>query len=126
MWAVLRFWMYSQVEASGVRKRFWDWALPEICNGPNRSVAPACRGNPPPPPATRPARKINPRRRYVMPAVGARARAASEMNRPLAWSRLVAWSDLGSQARIALREPRPAVLARGVPDQLVPSRHAKQ
>ena len=67
MWAVLRFWMYSQVEASGVRKRFCDWALPEICNGPNRSVAPACRGDTPNPLATSPARTINHRRRYVMP-----------------------------------------------------------
>src|SRR5262249_14354617 len=56
MWAVLRFWMYSQVEASGVRKRFCVWALPEICKGPKRSVAPACRGETPTPPATKPAR----------------------------------------------------------------------
>src|SRR5262249_15287608 len=68
MCAVFRFWMYSHVEASGVRKRFCDCALPETWRSPNRSVARADRGETPSPTVvTSPARTITHRRRYVMP-----------------------------------------------------------
>src|SRR5262245_5533309 len=67
MCAVFRFWMYSQVEASGVRNWFLDQALPETGNGTNRSVALASRGDRPNPLATSPARIIHHRRRYVTP-----------------------------------------------------------
>src|SRR5262249_34136114 len=69
MCAVFRFWMYWQVEASGVRTRFWDWALPDTWRSPNRSVARADRGETTQsPPAVRsPARTITHRRRYIMP-----------------------------------------------------------
>src|SRR5262249_22182277 len=85
MWAVLRFWMYSQVEASGVRKRFCDCAFPEICNGPNRSVAPAWRGDTPSPPATNPARTVNHGGRYVMPPRQALVHAALQRRSSPSW-----------------------------------------
>src|SRR5262245_29845550 len=69
MCAVFRFWMYSHVEASGVRTRFCDWSLPETWRSPNRSVARADRGETTPSPTVvkSPARTITNRRRYIMP-----------------------------------------------------------
>src|SRR5262245_5292107 len=67
MCSLFLFCMYSHVEASGVRKRFCDWALPETWRSPNRSVAPADRGDTPSPTVVRsPARTITHRRRHVM------------------------------------------------------------
>src|SRR5262245_56686531 len=67
MCVVLRFWMNSHVEGSGVRTRFCDCTLPDICRSPNRSVASASRGATVSPLATNPARTIDHRRRIVMP-----------------------------------------------------------
>src|SRR5262245_51493432 len=59
--------MNSQVPGSGVRKRFCDWALPEIWRSPNRRVAPTSPGNIASQATTEPTRTLDHRRQTVMP-----------------------------------------------------------